>query len=139
MKHPLLQEFNYQITFDVRDYELDSEGIVNNAVYLHYLEYTRHRFCQDAGVAFGRLQAMGIVPVARRVEIDYHTPLRSGDSVVSALSLTRNGARFVFHQALFIAGIETLAAEAVVTIVCLQNGKPSRGDELAEYLSSAID
>ena len=27
---------------EVRDYELDAEGIVNNANYLHYLEQTQY-------------------------------------------------------------------------------------------------
>lgn len=35
---------NYELTIKVRDYEVDSQGIVNNANYLHYLEITRHDF-----------------------------------------------------------------------------------------------
>ena len=35
----------------VRDYEVDAEGIVNNANYLHYLEHTRHEFCEEAGLS----------------------------------------------------------------------------------------
>ena len=30
----------FELPMKVRDYEVDSEGIVNNAVYLHYLEQT---------------------------------------------------------------------------------------------------
>ena len=39
----------FELPMKVRDYEVDSEGIVNNAVYLHYLEHTRHEFCEWAG------------------------------------------------------------------------------------------
>ena len=42
-------KYCYSIELDVRDYEIDSEGIVNNANYLHYLEHARHRFCDHAG------------------------------------------------------------------------------------------
>ena len=33
-----MNEYIFSLTLKVRDYELDSEGIVNNANYLHYLE-----------------------------------------------------------------------------------------------------
>ena len=44
-----MEKYVYSIDIKVRDYELDAEGIVNNANYLHYLEYTRHCFCEDCG------------------------------------------------------------------------------------------
>lgn len=49
-------KYVYEREMEVRDYELDAEGIVNNANYLHYLEHTpwllrgkRHFVCADAG------------------------------------------------------------------------------------------
>ena len=37
-------EYQFETRMEVRDYECDIQGIVNNANYLHYLEHTRHRF-----------------------------------------------------------------------------------------------
>ena len=37
-------KYIFEYIIDVRDYEIDAEGIVNNANYLHYLEHTRHEF-----------------------------------------------------------------------------------------------
>ena len=34
-----MEKYVYELEMSVRDYELDSEGIVNNANYLHYLEH----------------------------------------------------------------------------------------------------
>lgn len=34
----------FELEMQVRDYECDMEGIVNNAIYQHYLEHTRHEF-----------------------------------------------------------------------------------------------
>lgn len=45
-------EYIYELKMKVRDYEVDCQGIVNNANYLHYLEHTRHEFCQQAGLSF---------------------------------------------------------------------------------------
>lgn len=114
----------------VRDYELDAEGIVNNANYLHYLEHTRHQFCTQNGISFAEMQERGIIPVLNKVEIEYKTPLRSGDSFVSKLNLERKGARFVFRQDLFKTD-GTPVVKALVSCVCLSGGKLDRGDMLA--------
>ena len=42
----------FETEMEVRDYECDIEGIVNNANYLHYFEHTRHRFLKYAGLSF---------------------------------------------------------------------------------------
>ena len=80
-----MNEYIFSLTLKVRDYELDSEGIVNNANYLHYLEHTRHEFCDMAGFSFKRMQESGIIPVLNRIEVDYKIPLRSGDVMESKL------------------------------------------------------
>lgn len=69
----------YTLTLKVRDYECDMEGIVNNAVYLNYLEHARHEFLKTVGVDFAELTRRGIHPVVIRAEVDYIAPLRSGD------------------------------------------------------------
>ena len=42
----------FETRMEVRDYECDIEGIVNNANYLHYAEHTRHLFLRSLGVSF---------------------------------------------------------------------------------------
>lgn len=122
--------FTYRI--EVRDYEIDAEGIVNNANYLHYLEHTRHEFCNKVGFSFAQMCEKGITPVLSRVEIDYMTPLRSGDVMVSCLNIKRKGPRFIFYQDVFRESDESPVVKAVVTVVSLKNDKLSRGDEIAE-------
>ena len=122
--------FTYRI--EVRDYEIDAEGIVNNANYLHYLEHTRHEFCNKVGFSFAQMCEKGLTPVLSRVEIDYMTPLRSGDVMVSCLNIKRKGPRFIFYQDVFRESDESPVVKAVVTVVSLKNEKLSRGDEIAE-------
>ena len=133
------KEYIFTLELAVRDYELDSEGIVNNAVYLHYLEHTRHAFVKQEGIPFGSLTRDGLVPVVRRMEIDYRTPLRSGDVMLSRLWIERQGARFIFHQDIFNKDSGVLVVAAVVTIVCMEKGRINRGDELAERIAKYLE
>jgi len=75
-----MTDFPFTLDFLVRDYECDLQGVVNHAVYLHYLEHTRHEFLKTRGIDFAALAAQGIHLVVVRVEIDYKAPLRSGDA-----------------------------------------------------------
>ena len=122
---------------EVRDYELDCEQIVNNAIYLHYMEYTRHKFCQDAGLTFYEMHSSGLDIVVRRVEIEYISSLRSMEKFMSCLSLERKGPRYIFHQDIVKQNGE-IAATADVTVVVLNGGKLSRGDELVEVFGKYL-
>lgn len=127
-------DYIFEMRMRVRDYEVDSQGIVNNAVYLHYLEHTRHEFCRVGGMSFRELHAKGLDPVVRKVEIEYLHSLVLCQEFVSKLKGERHGPRFVFKQDIFSAEGEHIIS-ARVTVVCLDHGKLCRGDELAEIFS----
>ena len=131
------KKYCFIMDMEVRDYELDCEQIVNNANYLHYMEHTRHKFCLDAGVSFIALHQRGIDAVVRKIEIEYKTSLRGGDTFLSCLRVERKGARFIFHQDIVRSDGE-ICAEAVVTCVILKDGKLSRGDELAKLFAKFL-
>ena len=124
--------YAYRVTMRVRDYECDIEGIVNNANYLHYLEHTRHMFCLEAGFTFGEMHTRGIDPVLRHADITYLTPLRPDDTFTSCLNIERRGVRFLFTQDIFRDSDGSQCVHAVITIVCLENGRLGRGNLLAE-------
>ena len=121
----------------MRDYEVDSEGIVNNAVYLHYLEHTRHEFCQQAGLSFRQMRERGMAPVVSHVDINYRTPLGLGETMTSLLALERRGPRFVFRQ-WNVNAAGALVVDAKIDIVNLENGRLSRGDTLAESFAAYL-
>ena len=125
-------DYPFELPIKVRDYETDSQGIVNNANYLHYLEITRHDFCEQAGTSFRAMQQQGLDPVVRKIEIEYISSLTLGDTMISRLRMHREGARFIFRQDIFNALNEAPVVRATVTIVCLEDGRLSRGDTLAE-------
>ena len=125
----------FELPIKVRDYEVDVQGIVNNANYLHYLEITRHDFCEEAGTTFRAMHERGIDPVVKKIEIEYISSLTLGETMISKLWMERDGARFVFHQDIFNAATGSHVVKAVVTVVCLENGRLTRGDVLAEAFS----
>ena len=132
-----MEDYIFSMEMQVRDYELDSEGIVNNANYLHYLEHTRHEFCAQKGISFSEMQKRGIVPVLSKVEIEYKHSLVSGDSFVSKLWMERQGVRFVFHQDIFKTTGEPVV-KALISCVCLEHGRLSRGDCLADIFKNYL-
>lgn len=134
---PDSRQYVFELPIKVRDYEVDSEGIVNNAVYLHYLEHTRHEFCEAAGISFRQMHARGLDPVVTHIDIRYMRSLGVGDSMVSKLALKRRGPVFVFHQDIFTPE-GTPVASATVDIVSFDNGRVSRGEFLAEAFAKYL-
>ena len=131
------KKYCFIMDMEVRDYELDCEQIVNNARYLHYMEHTRHKFCSDAGLSFIEMHNKGIDAVVRKIEVEYKTSLRGGDTFISCLRLERKGPRFIFHQDIMKSNGE-ICAEGVVTVVVLKDGKLTRGDDMAAFLGKYI-
>ena len=114
---------------EVRDYECDIEGIVNNANYLHYMEHTRHLFLQARGLSFAEMHRRGVDAVVARMNLQYKTPLQCDDEFFSRLWLEKQGLRYVFHQDIFRATDERLCLRATVELVCLINGKLGNSEE----------
>lgn len=131
-------DYQFEMPIKVRDYECDAQGIVNNANYLHYLEITRHDFCEKAGFTFRAMHESGLDPVVRKIEIEYISSLGLGESMISKLRMERRGARFIFLQDIFNAATCAPVVKASVTVVCLENGTLSRGDKLASAFENYL-
>ena len=121
----------HETELEVRDYECDLQGVVNNAIYLHYLEHARHRWLEEVGLDFAALHAEGIDLVAVRIEIDYKYPLRSRDRFVVRSQLRREGRlKIVIHQEIRLLSDNRLVAQAKVVVACLRNGRPSAPEQV---------
>lgn len=133
-----MENYIFELEMKVRDYEVDYEGIVNNSVYLNYMEHTRHEFCESVGLSFKEMHNRGLDPVVRRAEIDYLRPLHSGERFLSCLSLTRKGPRFIFDQVIYTLPDKQVAVRGKIVIAGIENGRLSRGDSLAEAFSDFL-
>ena len=66
-----MSKYIFETKMEVRDYECDIQGIVNNANYLHYTEHTRHRFLRSLGLSFAKLHEQGVDdPVLEGLDLD---------------------------------------------------------------------
>ncbi len=65
-----MTNYRFKKDFEVRSFELDGLGHVNNANYLVYLEHTRHKFLEEIGIDIHKLRAKGTTLVIFRTEID---------------------------------------------------------------------
>jgi acyl-CoA thioester hydrolase len=108
---------------EVRDYECDIEGIVNNANYLHYMEHTRHLFLKECGLSFADMHAKGVDAVVARMNLQFKTPLRCDDEFISRLALKKEGIRYVFYQDIYRASDEQLCFKGVAELVSIVNGR----------------
>lgn len=124
-----MPKYTFETNIDVRDYECDIEGIVNNANYLHYMEHTRHLFLKEAGLSFAEMHAKGVDAVVARMNIQYKVPLRCDDTMVSRLWLEKQGVRYIFHQDIIRQADMKLSCRATVELVCLINGKLGNSDD----------
>lgn len=132
-----IDDYTFTLKMAVRDYELDYQGIVNNANYLHYLEHTRHEFCRQAGLSFGEMHRRGIDPVLAHIDIDYRQPLHIGDEFISCLNIFRRGPKFIFEQDIYLTDGSPVI-KARITVACIENGRLTRGDVLAQAFGNFI-
>lgn len=115
--------YQYAAVLEVRDYECDIQGIVNNANYLHYAEHTRHLFLHHVGLSFARMHAAGEDPVVARMHLQYKAPLRPDDRFLSCISMSKEGARYVFHQDFYRLDDLRLSFRADTELVVLVGGR----------------
>ena len=124
-----MKDYIFETRMEVRDYECDIEGIVNNANYLHYIEHTRHRFLKTTGLSFAEMHEKGVDAVVARMNLQYKTPLRCDDEFISCLNLHKEGIRYVFDQDIYRAADGQLCFRAKVELVSIVNGRLANSED----------
>jgi acyl-CoA thioester hydrolase len=119
----------YTRTFQVRHYECDSYGHLNNIHYLHYMQEAAFDASAAVGYDFQRYKRMGQKWLIRTTEIEYLQPLSYGDTVevktwVDDVRRVRSTRSYEFYQ----AGSPGLVARAWSDWVFIDEltGQPAR-------------
>jgi acyl-CoA thioester hydrolase len=121
-------EFEYEM--EVRDYELDVQGVVNNAVYQQYLEHARHQYLKWKGLDFVKLHDEGTDAVVHKVELTYKRSLVDSNRFKVKIWAEQKGyVRFVFHQNIYRIPDNELILEGLVTAVFMHKGKAIKPPE----------
>lgn len=128
----------FQIELSVRDYECDLQGVVNNAVYLHYLEHARHEYLKHIGINFVDLHKKGINLIVIRSEVDYKYPLRSGDKFVVTVSFFQlSRLRLGADQTIVrLPDKKPIASAKIIWTGINTKGRPCMPDELLQSLKN---
>ena len=132
-------KYVFELPMQVRDYECDVEGIVNNANYLHYLEHTRHQFLLREGISFINLHRQGGDVVVARINIAYKTPLQSDNEFVSCLNVSKEGPKYVFQQDIYRLPDRKVVVKAKVEAVCIVNGRLGDYPELVKVFGRYLN
>jgi acyl-CoA thioester hydrolase len=135
-----MKDYRFRLDFEVRDYECDLSGIVNNAVYQHYLEHARHLFLKKQGIGFAELERRGITLVVVRIEMDFLYPLRSGDKFFVGLNTERiSRLRFGFLQNIYrLPDEKPILAAKVVGTALNEQGRPRLPKEIEVSLATSL-
>ena len=132
-------DYQYRIDFKVRDYECDLQGVVNNGVYMNYLEHARHEFLLDRGIDFAQLARDNVNLVVIRAELDYKLPLRSGDRFWIGVNVARpSKLRFEFLQDIYRYDDNKPVMNAKVTGTAMnERGRPMLPEAILRLVPDA--
>ncbi|EHN75135.1 acyl-CoA thioesterase [Streptomyces coelicoflavus] len=101
----------FSVPVTVRGYETDTQGHLNQSVYLNYAEHARWSLLRAAGISQAGLVASGVGPVALETTIRFRRELLAGDEVaVSCVFEWGGGKTFRIRQVVTKAD-GTVAAE----------------------------
>jgi len=109
---------------EVRGYELDIQGIVNNAVYLNYFDHVRVKQCEALGVDWSEWHHKGFDFVLYHTDITYKSALRAHEKFYITSKIERvSRLKLLFTQEIYRKPHNQLVAVAKNTVVCLDNKK----------------
>jgi acyl-CoA thioester hydrolase len=120
---PLLADFPYRLTDNVRFADLDPNHHVNNAVYATYFETGRVTLMKDR--SYG-LMPPGLAWIMVRLDIHFRAELRWPGTIEMGLGVSKFGRTSVtFDQVVFSEGKCVASAQSVSVLIDENNRKPT--------------
>jgi acyl-CoA thioester hydrolase len=134
------ESYTFTCEMEVRDYECDMQGIVNNSVYQNYLEHARHVYLKTIGIDFREFTERGINLVVVRAELDYKSPLHSGDRFSIGLNMVRESPlKVAFYQDILRLPEMKPVVKAKITATALNGrGRPEIPAELEALMQVRV-
>jgi len=135
-----LSKFKHKFPVRVRNYHVDSQGIVHNAIYLEYCETGRVEYARNLGIHMMPTGVIdhGIVLLVKRNEINYEASANVDDliDVYTRITYIKNSS-FCFEHVI----LKSDTGQLLVTQKSVQvnlNPKTRRPERLPDHLRDVI-
>lgn len=132
-------ELGCLVSFQVRYYETDAMGVVHHSNYLRWFEVGRTEYLRAAGMAYRRLEEMGLFCPLTGARSEYLQFSRYDDTVtVQTWIKAYNGVRLTMAYAVWVEG--KLACQGETDHAFVMNGRPVSLDRrLPEIHAGMLD
>ncbi|MFA5959801.1 MAG: acyl-CoA thioesterase [Tatlockia sp.] len=129
----------FSIEMEVRDNELDAQGIVNNANYMVYLSHARHKHAHALGINFDEYARKSQKLIVLSCTMKFKNSLVANDSfvVTSSISKADYPNQWVYHQDIKRASDGKVILKAIFNSTCLNENATS--DESKLYIPELIN
>ena len=112
----------YRWDAQVRDYELDIQGVVNHAIYVHYIEQARNDFARNVGIDHIDYHHQGYDFVITAMELEFHRPLFAKMQFYVTVTMTGyDEKRMHFSQEIKRKEDDKVIVKAMVHLACIDN------------------
>jgi acyl-CoA thioester hydrolase len=112
----------YSFKTDVRGYELDSYGHVNNAVYINYTEQARWEILKEAGILESFLQK-NLLLVVTETNIKYMRELKIFDNIEVVTTIKLDAPYLVFQHDINNITDNLKSAKAIVKTLLIDKDR----------------
>ena len=112
----------YSFKTEVRGYELDSYGHVNNAVYINYTEQARWEILKNAGLLKSFLER-NLLLVVTETNIRYMRELKLFDEIEIITTIKHEVPYLIFHHDILNVTMNVKAAKAEVKTLLIDKDR----------------
>lgn len=114
---------NFSLEMEVRDNELDAQGIVNNANYMIYLSHARHKHGENLNINHSEFADRGLNLVITSCTMKFKNSLKANDKFIVTSKIVAGELPFHWAHMQDIKRLEDgkIILKAVFNATCVNN------------------
>jgi acyl-CoA thioester hydrolase len=118
--------------FEVRDTEIDIQGIVNHSNYMIYLSHARHKYLHQVGIDFSEYAAKGLNLLVLSCNVNFKYALRPSDQfyVTCETRPSSSPIKCSFYQEIRLLQNDKLALNAEFIATCVNEKATKRSEKI---------
>jgi len=128
----------YKEFFEVRDNEVDAQGVVNNANYFIYMSHARHKYLDGIGINFHEMAKNNQQLFLTSSNIEFKKSLGANNKFYISCKMIKSGSiRICFEQEIRLVDTDELIAKAQNIGVCMDGNK--KRPYIPEHISNNFE